>query len=393
MTVIFHANCNAVPTLVGDVLISGLEPKGLKELVFPDHVGGITNFFPEGSGFVPRGMKRKLFLINRRMAIGISGTVIYMAKFVEDLQDRFAGQHKFTFSDIQSYLNDYDKDIIDNILAIILFRIGKTSQFAVVGDRSGDALVEREFSQFGRVLAVGSGNATVVSEIERMERYETHTIGHWIQDRIYLSLVLQLSLISQIHRIDNISGRSLLEYWGGAFEIIYLNEQGYYQFLENHTIVHWHMDLDDPGSGFSPLGVVKQEYRDGLLIIHLYEKGQFRAFGVRDVTGNPCVPNDMTMSIDDLDFNSDIISNSVLISKGGKVKTIYNFCDKHTDEYPGTVILEIDDDHRLRVNINSERQNDILEIILENEEKIRVRQEFGKKTRQVRVAPRPGPSS
>ena len=379
MTVVFHANCNAVPTLVADVLVSGPEPKTLKELVLPDHVDGITNIFPEGSGFVPRGMKRKLFLINRKMAIGISGTVIYMAQFVEDLQARFARKDEFTFSEIYSYLNDYEKDVIKNICAIILFRIGRTSQFVVVGDRSGDALMEREFSEFGRVLAVGSGNATVVSEIERMERYETHTFGHRIRDRVYLSLVQQLGLISQMHKIDNLSGRSLLEYWGGAFEIIYLNEQGYFQFLDNHTIVHWHMDLDDPDGSFRPLGVVKQEYRDELLIIHLYDKGQFKTFGVRDVTGNPRVPNEIAMSLNDLDFNSGIISNTVLISKGNKVKTIYNFCDKHTDGYPGIVFLEIDDEHRLRVYINSERQKELLESIVESEEKIRAKQELEKK--------------
>lgn len=381
MTVVFHANCNAVPTLVADVLVSGPEPKGLKELAFPDHVEGITNIFPEGSGFVPYGMKRKLFLINCRMAIGISGTVIYMAKFVEDLQARFATQDEFTFSEIYSYLNDYEKDIINNIGAIILFRIGRTSQFVVVGDRSGDALMVREFSEFGRVLAIGSGNATVVSEIERMERYETHTFGQRIEDRVYLALVQQLGLISQIHRIDNLSGRSLLEYWGGAFEIIYLNEQGNFQFLDNHTIVHWHMDLDDPDSSFSPMGVVKQEYRDELLVIHLYDKGQFMTFGVRDVAGNPSIPKKITLSLDDLDFNSGIISNTVLISKENRVKTIYNFCDRHTEEYPGMVFLEVDDEHRLRVYINSERQSELLETILKNEEKIRGKQELEKKAR------------
>ena len=323
MTVIFHANYNCVPTLVGDVLVSGPESEGLKELALPNHVTGITSIFPEGSGFVPRGMNRKLFVINRRMAIGVSGTVIYRARFVEDLQDRFAGQNEFTFSDIQSYLDDYDKDIIDNILAILIFRVGEQSHSAVVGERSGGALVERQLRRFGRVLAVGSGNETLVSEIERMERYETRAIGHWKQDRIYHSLALHLSLISQIHRIDSLSGRSLLEYWGGAFELIYLNEQGYYEFLENQTIVHWQMDLDDPSSGFVPLGVVKQEYRDGLLIVHVYEKEQFKAFGVRDVTGNPKTLNDMTMSLEDLDFNSEIICNTVLISKGRKFRELY----------------------------------------------------------------------
>ena len=303
-----------------------------------------------------------------------------MARFVKDFQDCFADQDEITFLDIQSYVDDYDNDVIDNILAIILFRARNINQFAVVGKRDNSALIDRKFSQFGRVLAVGSGNASVVSEIERIERYETHPIGHGIQDRVYLSLVQQLTLISQIQRIDNLSGRSLLEYWGGAFEIIYLNERGNFQFLENHTIVHWHMDLDNPESSFGPLGIVKQEYREGLLIIHLYENGQFRNFGVRDVTGSPSIPKEMTMSLSDFNFNSDIISNTVLISRGDKIKTIYNFCDKHTDEYTGMVFLEIDDDHRLRVYLNSERQNDILETIVKNEEKIRVEQQFGNKT-------------
>ena len=290
-----------------------------------------------------------------------------MARFVEDLQDRFGGRDEFEFDDIQSHFNDCDKEIIDNVVAIVLFRIDEVDQFVVVGDRTGGTLIEREFPKFRKVLSVGSGSATLVSEIERIEQfYEAR--GSFGQDRIYQALAMQLSLISQVNEIDSLSGRSLMEYWGGAFEIVYLNEQGHYQFLEEQTIVHWHLDLDDPGSGFSPLGVVKQEYRDGLLVIHVHENGQLKAFGVRDVTGRPRVHGDMTMSIEDLDFNSEIICNAVLISKGGSFKTIYNVVDKHTDEHPGMVFLEIDDDYQLRVYIASERQREICRAILENED-------------------------
>lgn len=375
MTVIFHANCNGVPILAGDLLVSGPESDELQELMLPNHVSGITNVFPKGSGFVPSGMKRKLFVVNRRLAVGVSGGVIHMARFIRDLQGRFMEQEDFTFAAIESHFSDYDQEIIDNVVAIVLFRADGVHQVAVVGGHNDDGLIEREFPQFGKVLAVGSGNATLVSEIERMDqRFGALSIGDWSHDRIYLSLVKQLSLISQLHKIDNLTGRSLLEYWGGAFEIIYLNEQGHYQFLENQTIVHWHLDLDDPGSDFSPLGVVKQEYRDGLLVIHVYEEGRFRTFGVRDVTGKPKTHDNMTVSIEDLDYNSEIICNAVLITKGGVVKTIYSVVDKHTSERQGLVFLELDDDHRLRIYMASEQQREIHKAILENEERVRVEQ-------------------
>ena len=375
MTVIFHANCNGVPTLAGDVLVSGPESEDLQELVLPNHVSGISTVFPKGSGFVPKGMKRKLFIVNRRMAVGVSGRVIHMARFVKDLQDRFAGRDKFTFAAIESYFNDYDREIIGNVVAIILYRVDEVNRFAVVGNWTGGALIERKFPQFGKVLAVGSGNATLVSEIERMDRrFEALAIGNRNHDRIYHSLVMQLSLFSQILKIDNLAGRSLLEYWGGAFEIIYLNERGNYQFLENQTIVYWHLDLDDPGSDFSPLGVVKQEYRDCLLVIHVYEQGQFKSFGARDVTGKPRVDGELTLSMEDLDYNSEIICNAVLVSRGGVFKTIYNVVDKHTSEHPGMVFLEIDDDNRLRVYMASEQQKEIHKAILDNEEKLGVKQ-------------------
>ena len=138
--------------------------------------------------------------------------------------------------------------------------------------------------------------------------------------------------------------------------------------------MYWHLDLDDPRSDFSPLGVVKQEYKGGLLVIHVYEQGQFKSFGARDVSGKPRVDGEMTLSMEDLDYNSEIICNAVLVSRGCVFKTIYNVVDKHTSEHPGMVFLEIDDDNRLRVYMASEQQKEIYKAILDNEEKIGVKQ-------------------
>jgi len=138
MTVIFHTHACNTPMLIGDVLISSEEASDTPVLKLPGHLEGIEEVFPKGSGFVPKKMQRKVFIINANMAAGVSGNVLHMRAFVDDLRSAFGMKPVFKFQDLHTFLQSYQSDdhgkiVLEHILALVLHRIDEKTGFVVVG--------------------------------------------------------------------------------------------------------------------------------------------------------------------------------------------------------------------------------------------------------------------
>ena len=91
MTMVTFMDPNRIPVLVADSLISG--PDDESALTTPDHPHGISTVFPSQSGFVPTYLARKISLINSNLAIAMSGGVVHMRAFREDVQEYFRNRH------------------------------------------------------------------------------------------------------------------------------------------------------------------------------------------------------------------------------------------------------------------------------------------------------------
>ena len=88
MTMVTFTDPHRIPVLVADSLISG--PDDQSALATPDHPHGISEVFPPRSGFVPTHLARKTALINSNLAIAMSGGVVHMRAFREDVQGAFS---------------------------------------------------------------------------------------------------------------------------------------------------------------------------------------------------------------------------------------------------------------------------------------------------------------
>ena len=107
------------------MLLSLPGPVGRTGLRLPSHPNGITipsNFNPN---YIPVRMRRKLFIINEHMAVGVAGSAPHIGVFIGDLTGKFRDRVLYTNAEIRSFLNQYSADrrgseILENVAYVIV---------------------------------------------------------------------------------------------------------------------------------------------------------------------------------------------------------------------------------------------------------------------------------
>lgn len=105
MTMVTFTDPNRMPVLIADSLISG--PDDESALITPDHPRGITEVFPPQSGYVPTRLARKTALINSNLAIAMSGGLMHMRAFREDVQAHFRQCTDCRPANVEQFLQEY----------------------------------------------------------------------------------------------------------------------------------------------------------------------------------------------------------------------------------------------------------------------------------------------
>jgi len=167
-----------------------------------------------------------------------------------------------------------------------------------------------------------------------------------------VALIKNLCLLSQLHTIDSLTGRSLLEFWGGGYEVIYYDQVDGFRFLEEYTFVFWQLDVDDPVGRLAPRGVLRYERRQDCSLIFSYENEMFEVFAFVDIAER--LPQTVTVPSGDINFNSNIFINLIITVRDSEAFNIYHFADRHNDDHVGTVFTEIQEDGRLRILTHSQ---------------------------------------
>ncbi len=143
----------------------------------------------------------------------------------------------------------------------------------------------------------------------------------------YEALMRNLVLVSQLYKMDEIPAKSLLNYWGGGYEIIYRNENGDLEYLKDYTIVFWVMDLEKEAAEIEPEGFLKYENRGEFSIIFSYRQGKFNTTVLRDV-GHPRRP--IVLKRPDKEyFNSHIHMNILCTIRRHMLIRMHYFCSKY----------------------------------------------------------------
>lgn len=355
MSMVTFSDPNRIPVLVADSLISG--PDDESTLATPDHPRGISSFFPKQSGFVPTYLARKTSLINSNLAIAMAGGVLHMRAFREDVQEYFRNQLDCSATDVELFLqqyknNSHGKIVLENIHALLLSTRPINDQTHIYHLLTSGTympnLVEMDTSNLGKVIATGCGAEGLKTAISAIDSYTFSGSGateDWSVS--YEAISRNLTLISQLHKVDELTGQMLLTYWGGGYEIIYRKKGGGLSYLNDYTIIFWTLDLEDSNSDYNPEGFIKYERRDDFSVLISYRQGEFNLKGMVDV-GVPRKP----ISIEKPDreyFNSDIHMNVVCTLRGNRMTGMYHFCHRYKSGESNPSMIFLRDDNKTEI--------------------------------------------
>ena len=357
MTMVTFMDPNRIPVLVADSLISGSDDESA--LTTPDHPHGISTVFPRQSGFVPTYLARKTSLINSNLAIAMSGGVVHMRAFREDVQEYFRNRHDCTPTDVELFLQQYKGDshgkiVLDHVDALLLStrRINEKQHIYHLLTSATDMpnLVEVDSKNLGKVLATGCGAEGLRTAILAIDAYAFGGSGateEWSLS--YEAISRNLALIAQLHKIDELTSQMLLTYWGGGYEVIYRQVGNGLTYLKSYTILFWTLDLEDNNADYRPEGFIKYERRDDFSILISYRQGVFNLKGMMDV-GTPRRP--ISIERPDREYlNSDIHMNVVCTLSGNTMTGMYHFCHRYRPGESNPSMIFLREDNRTEVLI------------------------------------------
>lgn len=148
--------------LVGDILLSSDEVIG-KSIDLP-LTGDVRNIFPEGSGFVPTGLRRKLVVIGDNLALGWSGTRIAAKTVIKEMIEQ-SGKTPFTRETLDAFIKNIDDIILEQGFSFVGFlRDPETSRFFKFNSYTHED--PKEFtSENGSAIIIGSGGDDLLNFI------------------------------------------------------------------------------------------------------------------------------------------------------------------------------------------------------------------------------------
>ena len=290
MTVIFHTNAKA-PVLAGDMLVSmqgWTKPTGLRLPSQPNGIIVPPNEIPE---YVPVKMRRKVFVVNDRIAVGAAGSVSHLATFIRRLSEDFDTKIDCTLADVRAWLNSFTStqlgvEVSRQIGALILIEDAEGCACIQFGAGTPANLDSR---LFGHVTAIGTGAATVVDQIGQLDTYRYgggQSVDSQHKFREFSTLADNLNLLANLYYNEFASPSNIFQAWGGAYDLIYQNAHKHFQYLNGYTMFLRFLDAKEPNGNIRLANVFKYERRPCASIVAMLNNGKLNFFGAKDITAN-----------------------------------------------------------------------------------------------------------
>ena len=359
MTVIFHTNAGA-PVLAGDMLLSVPGPNAHTDLRLPSQPNGIT--IPSGMvpGHIPIRMRRKIFIVNEHLAVGVAGSAIHVPKFVDDLTRGFRDRSTFTRSGLTGFLDQYGsskdgKETLEQIGVLILARATDWHGSLTKGLFNQRNVVTQ---RFGRTIAIGSGSDSIIEQIQRLDNNTewgmTQPSDGAQEFPEFNTLAQNLILLGHLYWKEFTSQANVFDAWGGAYDLIYQDSNGTFRYLNEYTIVLRLLDVDELDKGIQLANVLKYERRAEVSLVAMLNNGKLDFFGAKDITSSD-EPISVTIG-NDLKMNSRVNMSIIGVGRGNRYMLPLIQIDGlgPTDHGRQTVFMDFDEEGRLRVFFNAE---------------------------------------
>ena len=359
MTVIFHTNAGA-PVLAGDMLLSISGLNGHTKLKLPSQPNGITIPSDQIPSYIPVKMRRKIFVVNDRMAVGAAGLVSCIGRFIEDLTGEFRNRNNFTYAEIRNFLDQYasgklDGEVLEQIGTVILAEASDWRGSLTKGLTSRREIIS---GRFGKVVAIGTGSDSIIDQVQRLDNNYSYGISQPPDGKVqfpeFESLASNLILLANIYWKEFSSPDNIFEAWGGAYDLIYQDSNKVFQYLNEYTIFLRLFDVDQAEKRIQLANVLKYERRPDFSFITMLNDGKLDFFGAKDITACD-TPLKVSLGRDDFTMNSKVHISIIAVGKGNRFLSPMIQIDglDPAEQTKQTVFTWFDEDGRLSVAFHS----------------------------------------
>ena len=360
---IFHTNAG-FPVLASDMLLSVPWPHRHTDLRLPSQPNGITIPLDTVPSYIPVRMRRKIFVVNGHLAVGAAGSASHIAAFIDDLTTSFRDRNLFTNAEIRGFLDRYassqrGEEILEQISVLLLVEATDWRGSLTKGlsnHRNEDT------KRFGRVVTIGSGSDAVFEQVRRLDtNYEfgmSQPTDGDVRFPEFRTLAHNLQLLANIYWMEFVSPANIFEAWGGAYDLIYQDSNGVFNYLNDYTIFLRLLDVDQADKGIQLMNVLKYQRRSEISYIAMLNDGKLDLFGAKDITASD-TPVTVTLGREDFSMNSKVHISIIAVGKGGKFMSPMIQIDglDPTGQVNQLAFTDFDEEGRLRVFFHAQHDD------------------------------------
>jgi len=212
---------------MGDVILSGDEEVGVSPNI--PTVGDTRSVFPEGSGFVITGLRQKIAVLGRNLVVGWAGGCSIAHTIIKDLRDRNSKTSPLTNDRLRSFFNDWEGEVKGQPVAFCGYLIDPNSLVAFNSAFNTEE-VKFETELFGNICLLGSELATdnLRERLQSIQKLlEMRNEQGMMPSPVEVAVIFALQTSGVLLEYEMRSHQSLLNYFGGGYEVSSLGQRGF----------------------------------------------------------------------------------------------------------------------------------------------------------------------
>lgn len=369
MTAIAYFWAENRPMFVGDLLVSAPEVEGAAALEIPTRRRGDIPF-PPGSGYVPVELRQKIVVVAPYLVVGWSGSYVHARHLIADLTN-FVSITQRGFSEIQRFLTSYDSSVLSELS--LLGAINHGTQFQDFGLNSQSVPVE---AAWGNERHIGTGGEILYEAITqfRDRGYRIDQPPDSETDRMRLFSVCA-GLISNLFRAEISTNVSLLNYFGGGFELCGFSGPGIFEKLSGVTFFIWDLlcTFDNPSTyslQIRPVRAIRYVYNGNVLHIRSAQlshhgTGVLRIDSDRMFLVKPLLSQPVYETSDHISLTSPVVCHHLGLSRDGRQLIAGITANVFLNDPDAAIRLIGEDGNQVEYSINNEKLHSVVRPMIE----------------------------
>ena len=279
MTLIAAFTIGNTPVLIGDIAISAPETD---QYIHIPTVGMSTEVFPEGSGWTITDIRQKIAIIGSNIMIAMAGSYVAGRTVIKELIKR-SEQTTFTEAHLLDFFVEAKEWVAKQEVYFLGFIQDDDGMKPFCQSFNGEKCVEVISPRYGRVQLCGTGTydmRELMQNIANQKSFNSKSVNNF-QNTVFEAL----ALCSILYTREMVTQKSLLQFYGGAYEISLWNGKQF-QKLEEITYLTWL--VENNYVGLAPK-FFKVSYIKDILLVYIlnfdatsWSDGDNTCYGVPD---------------------------------------------------------------------------------------------------------------